>query len=210
MIIPPFRGVSKTARTLRGRWQVSLTWLMVPAVIILLSACAQETVLDHKVTPSPTQIAVANEGPAEGGTQGPDATASPNAVASPSNPSGDAVSLNISVNGDLLEFDIVSLEVASGSEVALAFTNISAFNQHNWVLVEAGTKDDVAIAGAAAGLTNDWIPEDDARVLARSSLLDPGAEELVRFTAPAEGSYQFVCTFPGHNLTMFGDFVVGS
>jgi hypothetical protein len=28
------------------------------------------------------------------------------------------------------------------------------------------------------------------------------------FTAPAAGTYQFVCTFPGHNFTMFGDFIV--
>ena len=30
----------------------------------------------------------------------------------------------------------------------------------------------------------------------------------VKFTAPSAGTYQFVCTFPGHNFTMFGDFTV--
>ncbi|MQG65022.1 MAG: azurin, partial [SAR202 cluster bacterium] len=39
-------------------------------------------------------------------------------------------------------------------------------------------------------------------------LLDPGASGEVTFTAPASGTYQFVCTFPGHNFTMFGDFIV--
>ena len=28
------------------------------------------------------------------------------------------------------------------------------------------------------------------------------------FIAPPAGPYQFVCTFPGHNFTMFGDFIV--
>lgn len=32
--------------------------------------------------------------------------------------------------------------------------------------------------------------------------------EEVRFTAPPPGNYQFVCTFPGHNFTMFGVFEV--
>ena len=28
------------------------------------------------------------------------------------------------------------------------------------------------------------------------------------FSAPPPGTYQFVCTFPGHSFTMFGEFVV--
>jgi uncharacterized cupredoxin-like copper-binding protein len=39
-------------------------------------------------------------------------------------------------------------------------------------------------------------------------LLNAGASEEVTFTAPAPGTYEFVCTFPGHNFSMFGDFTV--
>ena len=84
---------------------------------------------------------------------------------------------------------------------------MSTINQHNWVLVQNGTKDGVATDGTAAGPGAAWVAEGDDRVLAKSGLLDPGTTEEVNFTVPAAGTYQFVCTFPGHNFTMFGDFV---
>ncbi len=115
--------------------------------------------------------------------------------------------LHLGVVGDTFEFDTTSYRASSGSEIVLTLDNTSAINQHIWVLVQAGTKDDVAADGAAAGPANDWVPPNDPRILARTGLLDPGESEELRFTAPA-GTYQFVCTFPGHNLTMFGDFEV--
>jgi len=115
--------------------------------------------------------------------------------------------LQIGVVGDTLQFDADSLKASAGSEVVFTFSNGSAINQHNWVLVPVGTKDAVAAAGALAGPGNDWIQPDDARVLFHTRLLDPGESQEIRFTVDA-GTYQFVCTFPGHNLTMFGDFEV--
>ena len=119
-------------------------------------------------------------------------------------PSG---SLTISTEGDTLKFDQASLEAKAGSTVTVVFQNASAINQHNWVLVQSGTKDEVAAAGTEAGAEADWIPSGDDRVLAKSGLLEPGVTQEVRFTVPAAGTYQFVCTFPGHNFTMFGDFI---
>ena len=136
------------------------------------------------------------------------ATTAPEPVAEPPGESGAAASLEINTNGDALEFSQAALSAASGSEVTLTFTNGSSVNQHNWVLVQTGTKDAVAAAGTAAGPGAGWIPPGDERVLASTGLLDPGTSEKVTFTAPAPGTYQFVCTFPGHNFTMFGDFEV--
>ena len=123
-------------------------------------------------------------------------------------PSGPAGPLSMSVNGDALEFDTASYDVTAGQEVTLTFENVATANQHNWVLVEAGTKDAVAADGATAGPVNGWLTPGDARVIASTPLLDAGASEVLVFTAPAAGTYQFVCTFPGHNATMFGDFIV--
>ena len=90
----------------------------------------------------------------------------------------------------------------------MTFSNSSATFSHNWVLVEAGTKDAVAQDGTAAGPANNWVPVNDSRVLGSTTLLGPGQSGEATFTAPAAGVYQFVCTFPGHNITMFGDFTV--
>ncbi len=116
--------------------------------------------------------------------------------------------LPVSVVGETLAFDISSIIVDSGAEVTITLTNPSANNQHNLVIVQGGTNDDVAADGTTAGPANDWVPPGDSRVIANTRLLDPGTTGEVTFTAPAPGTYQFVCTFPGHNFTMFGDFVV--
>jgi azurin len=119
-----------------------------------------------------------------------------------------APTLAISVDGNNLKFNAQKFSARAGAEVTLKFNNVSTINQHNWVLVPSGAKDAVATAGVTAGPANGWVPAGDARVIAKSRLLDPGANDEVRFTAPAAGAYQYVCTFPGHNFTMFGDFVV--
>ena len=113
----------------------------------------------------------------------------------------------ISTVGDELKFDRAELRETNQASVKLTFVNASKINQHNWVLVKAGTKAAVASAGATAGAENGWIPAGDDRILAHSGLLDPGETEEVNFSAPFVGTYQFVCTFPGHAATMFGDFV---
>ena len=113
----------------------------------------------------------------------------------------------VSAVGETLAFDTNIMTAESGSEVTITFTNASSFNQHNLVIVEAGTKDAVANDGIAAGPDNHWIPQGDSRVIASTVLIGPGETGDVTFTAPAPGTYQFVCTFPGHNFTMFGDFI---
>jgi azurin len=136
----------------------------------------------------------------------PDAIAT--IVPEPAGGLGAAVSIEIGTEGDALKFSEAALSAASGSSVTLTFNNGSAVNQHNWVLVQDGTKDAVATDGTAAGPAAAWIKPGDERVVASSKLLNPGDSEAVTFTAPAAGTYQFVCTFPGHNFTMFGDFTV--
>ena len=116
--------------------------------------------------------------------------------------------LGVGVVGDALRFDVDRFEVHAGSVVLMTLKNASSVNQHNWVLVRRGTKDQVAAAGVEAGPEFGWIPPDDDRVIAQIGLLEPGEGAEIRFVAPAVGRYQFVCTFPGHNITMFGDFNV--
>jgi azurin len=171
----------------------------------LLTAAEQTAIVDYVTsTLAPTSAGAAGE------TQAPEATPPPTPAAAASEPpaSSGSGALEIGVNGDALQFDKESLEVASGSEVVLSFNNVSGINQHNWVVVQDGTKDAVSGRGTAAGPGNDWVQPGDADVVANTIVLGAGETGEVSFTAPAAGTYQFVCTFPGHNFTMFGDFVV--
>ena len=115
--------------------------------------------------------------------------------------------LTVSVTGDRLSFNTSYFTAAAGEVVTMTLNNVSTINSHNWVLVEAGYTNAVASAGALWPL-NDWIPPEDPRVIASTRLLLPGETGQVVFTTPEAGIYQFVCTFPGHNPTMFGAFVV--
>ena len=111
-----------------------------------------------------------------------------------------------SAASDDLQFDIDSLTASAGQEITLRFSNNAVTQQHNWVLVQSGTKDDVAAGGLVDPVN--WLDPNDPNVIASVRLLNPGEVAEVMFTAPDAGNYEFVCTFPGHNLTMFGAFEV--
>jgi hypothetical protein len=54
-----------------------------------------------------------------------------------------------------------------------------------------------------------YIPQKDKRVLQASRMLEPGQKETLKVTAPSrEGEYEYVCTFPGHWMIMWGRLVV--
>ena len=128
----------------------------------------------------------------------------------PSSPAcDDAATLGVSSVGEEQKFDAGELSACEGTQVTLKFNNASTTLQHNWVLVNSGTKDDVATRGTLFA-TADWVDPNDPDIVnnIRTALLNPGEVEEISFTAPSAGTYQFVCTFPGHNVTMFGDFVV--
>ena len=96
-------------------------------------------------------------------------------------PPCDGPTLEISVNSDALEFDRDELQVAAGTEAVLCFSNRSSFSQHNWVLVQDGTKDAVAQRGSEHP-DNGWVQPDDPDVVARTKLLNPGESGEVSFT----------------------------
>ena len=188
-----------------------ILFAILSAVMLLAIACgSDEADPNATATPAPPNTVA----PAD---RGPEPTVAPTAVPATSAPAtsapattggGGPVELSIDVNGDALQFSIDNLSVAAGAEVVLTFTNSSSVNTHNWALVEAGTKDAVAADGTAAGPANHWLPVDDSRVFGSTILIGPGETAQATFTAPSAGTYQFVCTFPGHNFTMFGEFIV--
>lgn len=118
--------------------------------------------------------------------------------------------LEISTDGEALAFSTTSLETQAGEPVTLRFTNSSTALQHNWVLVDGG--EDVAQqvnqAGVAAGPEQAYVDESAGNVIAHTELLDPGAVGEVTFTAPDAGTYEYICTVPGHYPLMRGTLTV--
>lgn len=112
---------------------------------------------------------------------------------------GAATNLSLASDGELLAFKPAALTAAAGSQVSVTFKDASASQQHNWVLVKGG--DDVATkvdeAGVTAGPAKGYIP-DDPNIVSNTKLLNGGESGTATFTAPAAGTYTFLCTFPGH------------
>jgi plastocyanin len=107
--------------------------------------------------------------------------------------------LTVSSDGENLAYKPASLSVAAGSSVSLTFVNESAAQQHNWVLVAGG--DDVALAVDEAALDAgppNYVPAGDANIVAATDMLAPGGKATITFTAPAAGTYTFLCTYPAH------------
>ncbi|MEM8531283.1 MAG: plastocyanin/azurin family copper-binding protein [Chloroflexota bacterium] len=101
-------------------------------------------------------------------------------------------------------FQQESIAVPVGEEVSVTFENVSGV-QHNLVLVRGG--DDVAATvntdGNAVGAPS-YLPEDQANIIAATSMLDGGGNETITFTIDEPGEYKYICTYPGHYPSMVG------
>jgi azurin len=118
--------------------------------------------------------------------------------------------LNVGTVGDSMAYDASSLTVKAGQMVHVVLTNHahSPAMKHNWVLVKQGTEAKVATAGLTAGDAASYVPPGDADVIAHTALSPPGGQVEVTFKAPPPGKYTYICTFPGHYMTMHGTFTV--
>jgi len=117
------------------------------------------------------------------------------------------VDQTVSVQGvEGLKFSLASFDVKPGARVKLDFANTSDM-LHNLVVVKPGAGTKVGEAALKLGLDGqklDYVPKSDD-VLFNTSLLEPQKVESIYFVAPTTpGEYQYVCTFPGHYVTMQG------
>ena len=82
---------------------------------------------------------------------------------------------------------------------------------HNWVLSKTADMAGVATDGMAAGLDKNYLKGGDTRIIAHTKIIGAGEKDSVTFDVsklnPAE-TYEFFCTFPGHNSMMKGAVVL--
>jgi azurin len=113
--------------------------------------------------------------------------------------------------GDTMEYETTEFTVSPGQQVHLVFENTatSAAMRHNVVVVNStAAADSVGTAALMMPPDSDYIPESSS-IIAHTPLSSPGETVEVTFTAPEQpGTYPYLCTFPGHYITMRGQMIV--
>ncbi len=76
---------------------------------------------------------------------------------------------------------------------------------HNWVLTKQADMQGAVNDGMAAGLDNNYVKKDDARVIAHTKVIGGGETDSVTFDVSklaAGQDYAYFCSFPGHFALM--------
>ena len=121
-----------------------------------------------------------------------------------SQPSNVSNTIELTAN-DQLKFSTNELHVKANEPVKLTLKNIGTMPKesmgHNFTLLKDGT--DIPGFAAQAVSAPDHIPANNPAIIAHTKLLGPGESDTIEFTVPA-GTYIYICTFPGHYMTMTG------
>lgn len=123
-------------------------------------------------------------------------------------------SVKIGLTGnDLMQYDKNEIRVKAGQQVTITLRHIGKMDLkvmgHNFVLLKQGVEIPAfSVEAANAGEPEDWIPNNGASVIAHTKMIGGGQSTTVTFPAPAAGTYDFICSFPGHSGLMKGKFIV--
>ena len=128
--------------------------------------------------------------------------------------SQDTEAVNVALEGtDQMTFNIKEIKAKAGQTINVTLKHEGNMPKdkmgHNFVLLKKGT--DLSAFGeaaVAAGPANDYIPNGGADVIAHTKLIGGGESDTISFKAPEAGTYDFICSFPGHLALMKGTFIV--
>lgn len=127
--------------------------------------------------------------------------------------SEDGKEATIHIEGDDgMKFNLKEIKVKEGQKITLTLTHVGKMGiqvmGHNWALLKPGV--DMASFGAEAASADatGYIPEGTEDVIVHTDMIGGGETTTITFDAPAKGSYDFICSFPGHVALMKGKFIV--
>lgn len=133
------------------------------------------------------------------------------AASSASAGTGDEVKLSLEGN-DQMQYNKKEFKVTAGSTVTLTLKHVGTMVKevmgHNFVLLKSGTDLASFANEAMTAVDNGYIPKETDKVIVHTKMLGGGESDTITFEAPAKGTYDFICTFPGHYGLMQGKFIV--
>lgn len=122
--------------------------------------------------------------------------------------------VEITIKGnDQMRFDLDKIEVPAGKKVKLTLVHNGNMPKtvmgHNWVLLAADADFQSFATAAVSAVATEYIPDSMLdKVIVHTKLVGGGEQTTIEFDAPAAGTYDFLCSFPGHSALMKGKFIV--
>lgn len=126
--------------------------------------------------------------------------------------SGNGATLEIEAN-DQMQFNLTELKAVAGQEVTLILKNVGKMDKavmgHNVIILKAGTDVAEYAKKAMAARETDYLPASESEsVIAATKLIGGGETDTITFTIPEKGTYDFICSFPGHYALMKGKLII--
>lgn len=123
----------------------------------------------------------------------------------------DTIYITLNSN-DKMQFDKTDITVFEDQTVILTLNHtgtmpVTAMG-HNFVLLSKGTSISAFAQLVVNEKDNEYIPTDLKNVIAYTALIGGGESTTVTFKAPEKGTYDYLCSFPGHYSIMKGKFHV--
>jgi azurin len=126
----------------------------------------------------------------------------------------EAVSNILVIEGnDQMQFNTKELKAVAGKPITLTLKHVGKIPKeamgHNLVILQEGTDESAFAAKAIVAKDTDYIPASEkASIIAHTKLIGGGEEDTIEFTIDKKGTYNFLCTFPGHVAMMKGVLIV--
>jgi azurin len=144
----------------------------------------------------------------------PSAPSTPTPAPAPA-PSAAAREVKIGAIPAMMKFTVAEFDAKPGEKLKIVFDVTGDVLQHNIVVGKPGSAEKIHQAALAAMTNPDYIPKlkafpNSPDILFKGTKLvglppGEGMVDAFEITVPAEaGDYPYLCTFPGHSLTMRG------
>lgn len=132
---------------------------------------------------------------------------------SQTNPSSSEKEITIIINSDdfSMKFDKKEIIAYSGQKITVTLNHTGKLDKlvmgHNFVLLKNGVNTNEFGIKASSEKENEYISDRD-QVIAHTKLIGGGESDTITFDAPEKGTYDFICSFPGHYMSMKGKLII--
>lgn len=124
----------------------------------------------------------------------------------------DGVTEVMLTGNDQMRFNLSEIRVDAGDKVKLTLKHIGKLGVevmgHNFVLLKPDVDRNEFGKKAVDAKDNNYIPEGTDDVIVHTEMIGGGQQTTIEFDAPEKGTYEFICSFPGHVALMNGKFIV--